>query len=376
MSIQPRMVLCPQNKWNIKCPYTMTAEAITVHNTANDAPAINEINYMNSNNNEVSYHFAIDDVEVVQGLPIDRNGWHAGDGGSGYGNRKTIGIEICYSKSGGTRFDNAEKLAAKFIAQLLKERNWGMDKVKKHQDWSGKYCPHRTLDYGWDRFKNMVKVELDKLSAPAVTWVPIEKKTYVTITNTALYDVVTGNVVRNYGTDVTMEFVEQASVNGMLYYRTEYSKTNNVNNGVPANDVVEFTVQENNLKWTLLPEKISKVALRDCVLIDLKTGEVKKTFTLGEQIDNIIDYTEMGGETYYRTEYSRTAKKAYGIASYQLGEVTPAVENPEDFEGDTDVDLEPVSPTPDDGSKEDSVNVIIGLLNSVIEMIKNLFKKG
>ena len=37
------------------------------------------------------------------------------------------------------------------------ERGWGIDRVKKHQDFSGKYCPHRTLDLGWERFLKMVE---------------------------------------------------------------------------------------------------------------------------------------------------------------------------------------------------------------------------
>ena len=150
-------------KYNIKCPYVMTPEFIVVHNTANDASAKNEIAYMLGNNNKVSYHYAIDDKEVIQAIPETRNAWHAGDG-NGPGNRKGIGIEICYSKSGGSRFIQAEKLAAKFIAKKLKERKWDISKVKKHQDFSGKYCPHRTLDLGWQRFLNMVQTELNKLN--------------------------------------------------------------------------------------------------------------------------------------------------------------------------------------------------------------------
>ena len=87
----------------------MTPIGICIHNTANDASAANEISYMISNNNEVSFHIAVDDKEAIQGIPFNRNAWHAGDGGSGTGNRKYIAIEICYSKSGGTRFTNAEK---------------------------------------------------------------------------------------------------------------------------------------------------------------------------------------------------------------------------------------------------------------------------
>lgn len=140
----------------------MAAEFIVVHNTANDASAENEIAYMIRNENQVSFHYAVDDQEVVQGLPINRNAWHAGDG-NGDGNRKGIAIEICYSKSGGTRFDNAEKNAAHFIATLLRERGWGIDKVKKHQDFSHKYCPHRTLDKGWNGFIQMIKSYLNDI---------------------------------------------------------------------------------------------------------------------------------------------------------------------------------------------------------------------
>ena len=158
--------LVSQSKYSVKCPYAMTPEFIVVHNTANDAPAANEIKYMISNDNQVSFHFAVDDKEVIQGLPLDRNAWACGDGTNGSGNRKGIQVEICYSKSGGARFENAEKNAAKFIAQLLKERGWGVDKVKKHQDFSNKYCPHRTLDKGWASFVNMVKDYLNELNNP------------------------------------------------------------------------------------------------------------------------------------------------------------------------------------------------------------------
>ncbi len=160
MKIIQNLVL--PSKYNIKCPYIMNPEFIVVHNTANDASAKNEVAYMINNNNKVSFHYAIDDKEIVQGIPENRNAWHAGDG-NGQGNRKGIGIEICYSKSGGKRFEEAEKLAAKFIAYKLNEKSWGIDKVKKHQDFSGKYCPHRTLDMGWQRFLNMVQAELNKL---------------------------------------------------------------------------------------------------------------------------------------------------------------------------------------------------------------------
>ena len=154
--------LVSPSKYSIKCPYEMIPEGITVHNTANDASAVNEITYMNRNDYEISYHFAVDDIQAVQGLPLNRNGWHASDGGNGFGNRKTIAIEICYSLSGGSRFDKAEENAAELIAQLLQEYGWGIDRVKRHYDYAPnkKYCPHRTMDKGWDRFLNMVRSKM------------------------------------------------------------------------------------------------------------------------------------------------------------------------------------------------------------------------
>lgn len=166
--MEVRQMLVSSSKYNIKCPYAMTPTRIVVHNTANDASANNEVSYMIRNNEKVSFHFAVDDKEIVQGIPLDRNAYHAGDG-SGKGNREGIAIEICYSKSGGDRFIKAEQNAAKFIASLLKERGWGIDKVTKHQDYSGKYCPHRTLDMGWERFLNMIRAELGQTQVDVTT---------------------------------------------------------------------------------------------------------------------------------------------------------------------------------------------------------------
>lgn len=172
--------LVDESKYSIKCPYEMKPEGITVHNTANDAPAKNEVSYMISNNDKVSFHYAVDDKEIVQGIPENRNAWHAGDGGEGKGNRKTIGIEICYSycdkqvngkwvadedkwkSQYKSKFEKAQENAAEFVASKLKEYGWGIDKVYTHKNWSGKHCPHRTLDnYGWDRFLGMIRDKLN-----------------------------------------------------------------------------------------------------------------------------------------------------------------------------------------------------------------------
>ncbi|MEC1661054.1 N-acetylmuramoyl-L-alanine amidase [Bacillus mojavensis] len=170
MTIAVKKNLVSTSKYGLKCPNYMDAEYITIHNTYNDASAANEVSYMIGNTSSTSFHFAVDDKEVRQGIPTDRNAWHTGDGTNGTGNRKSIGVEICYSKSGGARYRAAEKLAIKFVAQLLKERGWGIDRVRKHQDWSGKYCPHRILSEGrWDEVKSAIEAELKALGGKTIS---------------------------------------------------------------------------------------------------------------------------------------------------------------------------------------------------------------
>lgn len=162
-----RKVECPKDKLSIKCPNTMTPTRIVIHNTANDASAANEITYMHKNTNQTSFHFAVDDKEIVQGIELNRNAWHASDG-NGKGNREGIAIEICYSKSGGEKWLKAVENAAELTAKLLKDYGWGIAKVTKHADYTNKHCPHRILDeYGWDNFLNLVKSKMSVGITPA-----------------------------------------------------------------------------------------------------------------------------------------------------------------------------------------------------------------
>lgn len=247
--------LVPESKYDIKCPYMMSPDFIVVHNTANDASAENEIAYMIRNNNEVSFHYAVDDKEAVQGIPLNRNAWHAGDGGSGNGNRNGIAIEICYSKSGGSRFEKAEKNAAKLIAQLLKERGWGTDKIKKHQDFDGKYCPHRTLDMGWNRFIDMVNKELKGTSSkPSKPSAPTKKPDQILTVGSVVKSVpmsIKAGIKKIYGD----ECVNIPALGGYFPTRfvDEYDASDGKKDQYLANDKAKVVIKQTTV------DKVNKV---------------------------------------------------------------------------------------------------------------------
>lgn len=209
---------CPENRIKIKCPYSMTPTRIVIHNTANDASAASEISYMHKNRKEVSFHFAVDDLGVVQGIELNRNAWHASDG-NGKGNREGIAIEVCYSKSGGERWLKAVENAAELTAQLLKEYGWGIDRVTKHEDYAKKHCPHRLLDeYGWDSFLELIKSRIsdDKPKKPDViyqVWDDVKNRWLPNVTNDSDYAGI-------FGHDVCAVL---ASLNfGNIFYRVHY----------------------------------------------------------------------------------------------------------------------------------------------------------
>ena len=167
MSYSFRTNMVASSKYSIKCPYPMSPIGICIHNTSNNASASNEVKYMISNNNQVSYHVAVDEKEVIQAIPFNRNAWASGDGGNGTGNRKYIHIEICRSTGDLETFKKCEQNCAEYVAKLLKQYGWTTANIKQHHDFANKNCPHRTRELGWQRFLNMVQAELNKLNGVA-----------------------------------------------------------------------------------------------------------------------------------------------------------------------------------------------------------------
>ena len=194
-TLQITQMLVPSSKYGIKCPYSMNPTSITRHDTANDASAMAEVSYMIGNNNEVSYHYAVDDYRVVQGIDDNRNSWSVGDGSSaGSGNRNTISVETCYSLSGGERYEKAADNTLTLFAMLMKKHGIPVNKIYYHKDWNGKNCPHRLMSQGimQAEFRKQVQARYDEMyNGGSVTVDPLPD----TGTNYKVGDVVTINGV-------------------------------------------------------------------------------------------------------------------------------------------------------------------------------------
>ena len=154
----------------------MKPEYITIHetgNTSKNAGAINHGAYLQKTgvNIQKSWHYAVDDKNIVQSIPITENAWHAGDGYNGTGNRKSIAIEICVNPE--SNFNDAVQNAIELTVMLMRKYSIRIDHIVPHKHWSGKKCPWNILQGNpitWDEFIHRVKTEYEKTEPTNVVY--------------------------------------------------------------------------------------------------------------------------------------------------------------------------------------------------------------
>lgn len=133
---------------------------ITIHDTGNTSRGANALmhaRYINNGSN-VTWHYTVDNIQVIQHFPDSVQCWHAGDG-KGKGNTESIGIEMCINPDG--NFSKTVDNAVELVIHLMKKHNIPMNRVVQHNHWSGKNCPNslRNNRYGitWGQF--LAKIE-------------------------------------------------------------------------------------------------------------------------------------------------------------------------------------------------------------------------
>ncbi len=141
----------------------ITPTTLTIHSTDNpSSTAQNERDWLTNpdNHRAASWHICVDEKQAVMAIPLNERALHAGNK---QGNDTSISLEICESGNREKTLQNA----AEVTAQLLRERGWGVDKLRQHHDWSGKNCPRILRDTGrWDWFVEQVKQKLEQKGDP------------------------------------------------------------------------------------------------------------------------------------------------------------------------------------------------------------------
>ena len=122
---------------------------LTIHSTANHSPTSTAMQHSRalcrgafSNR---SWHFTVDQYMVVQNLPLNESGWHAGNTA---GNMNSLGIEMCECENRGHNHFRTWDRTAKLTAVLMKRYGINLRHVVPHYHWTGQNCPTPLLTNG------------------------------------------------------------------------------------------------------------------------------------------------------------------------------------------------------------------------------------
>lgn len=137
---------------------TYEKSTLTIHSTANpSATARNERDYLGRRTDWASFHYVVDETELIACIPANEPAYHTSNQEGIY---HSISLEICQ------RWDCIENGILATV-QILKEQGLGVDRLRTHQSWTGKYCPSLLLDVGkWDWFKGEVNKKLEEEVKP------------------------------------------------------------------------------------------------------------------------------------------------------------------------------------------------------------------
>ena len=146
---------------------------ITVHQTGNTNRGANAQAHANIqsrlNPRQASWHYSVDDKEIIQSYEDSAQCWHASDG-RGPGNLHSISIEICINSDGD--YVKSVENGAKLVKHLIEKYGLSIGDVKQHYDWSRKNCPAQIRagkdGINWTDFLSMVEGSGKKVASVTV----------------------------------------------------------------------------------------------------------------------------------------------------------------------------------------------------------------
>ncbi len=162
------------NSKNYKRGRSKQPEYIVVHYTANKGDtAKNNADYFAREDVGASANYFVDESQIWQSVVDTDTAWHCGgprqsnQGGTFYGkcqNANSIGVEICMNNKLGAVRQRSIKAAAELVRYLMQRYDVPIDRVIRHYDVTGKYCPGPMVDDStlWESFKKSLAQEEDE----------------------------------------------------------------------------------------------------------------------------------------------------------------------------------------------------------------------
>ena len=153
-------------------PGTNSKKYIVIHETDNTKKGANAnahgLLQARGNSRKASWHYTVDDKEIVQSFSDNVQCWHAGNE---YYNKNSIGIEICVNSDG--NFKKAVENAVKLTKHLMDKYKIPSSNVIQHNQASGKDCPRYLLagnkGVTWAQFKAKLSGKTSTKSAKKST---------------------------------------------------------------------------------------------------------------------------------------------------------------------------------------------------------------
>lgn len=141
---------------------------IVVHWTSNQGDtAKNNADYFAREVVKASAHYFVDENEVWNSVPVNRQAWHVGAKTYVHPecrNSNSIGVEMCLTGKGYVLRRGTIERAVTLVRELMARYSVPLDRVLMHHDVTGKYCPGPFVDNPslWDDFKAALAAEQEE----------------------------------------------------------------------------------------------------------------------------------------------------------------------------------------------------------------------
>lgn len=147
------------NSKNYKQGRSKQPEYIVIHYTANQGDtAKNNADYFARENVGASANYFVDETEIWQSVADTDTAWHCGAKTYRHPdcrNANSVGVEICMNDKKGNVRQGSIETAAELVRYLMQRYGVPVDRIIRHYDVTGKYCPGPMVDDPalWAAFK-------------------------------------------------------------------------------------------------------------------------------------------------------------------------------------------------------------------------------